>query len=47
MEDDERGTIDLAKRADLIMPDENPLTMEASRVTDVEPGMTISGGKVV
>ncbi len=47
MEEKERGTIEAGKLADLIVLDENPLTMEAAGLKDVEPGMTVVGGRVV
>ncbi len=47
MEENERGTLEPGKLADLIVLDENPLTMEASRLPHVAPAMTIVGGKIV
>lgn len=47
MEEGERGTIEAGKLADLIVLDENPLTMEAAGLTDVGLGVTIVGGNVV
>ncbi len=47
LEEKERGTIEAGKLADLIVLEENPLTMEAARLKDVAPAMTVAGGKVV
>jgi predicted amidohydrolase YtcJ len=47
MEEDQRGTLEAGKLADLIVLDENPLTMDASRLKDVAPAMTLTGGKIV
>ena len=47
MDETERGTIEPGKLADLLVLDEDPLTMDASRLKDVVPAMTIAGGKVV
>ena len=47
MEEDQRGTLEPGKLADMIVLDENPLTMEASRLQHVTPALTIVGGRVV
>ena len=33
--------------ADLIVLDENPLTVEAEKLQDIQPALTIAGGRVV
>ena len=47
MEENRRGTLEPGKLADMIVLDENPLTMEAADLQHVSPAMTIVGGKVV
>jgi len=47
MEETNRGTLEPGKLADLLVLDENPLTMETSRLQHVAPAITIAGGQVV
>jgi predicted amidohydrolase YtcJ len=47
MEEHQRGTLEPGKLADMIVLDENPLTMAASRLQHVTPAITIAGGKTV
>lgn len=47
MEENERGTIEPGKLADLIVLDDNPLTMQSSGLQGVAPAITIAGGKLV
>ena len=47
MEEEERGTIEPGKLADLIVLDEDPLTVAAERLQHIAPAITIAGGKVV
>jgi predicted amidohydrolase YtcJ len=42
-----RGTLEPGKFADMIVLDEDPLTVEAARLQHIAPAMTIAGGKVV
>jgi predicted amidohydrolase YtcJ len=46
MDEEERGTLEPGKLADMIVLDENPLNIEASRIQHIEPAMTIAGGRV-
>ena len=47
MEEHQRGTLEPGKLADAIVLDENPLTMDTTRIRDVAPALTIAGGRVV
>lgn len=47
LEEEARGTLEPGKLADLIVLDENPLTVEADRLQHLAPAMTIAGGRVV
>jgi hypothetical protein len=47
MEEEKRGTLEPGKLADLIVLDEDPLTISAERLATVAPAMTIAGGKLV
>lgn len=45
--EDERGTIEPGRLADLIVLPENPLTTSADRLKAMQPELTIAGGRVV
>ena len=47
MDEADRGTLEPGKRADLIVLDEDPLTMAAERIQHIEPALTVTGGRVV
>ena len=47
MDEDERGTLEPGKLADMIVLDDNPLTMPAGEIRHIEPALTIAGGRVV
>jgi predicted amidohydrolase YtcJ len=47
MDEADRGTLEPGKRADLIVLDEDPLTMAAERIQHIEPALTVAGGRVV
>lgn len=47
MEEDNRGTLEPGKLADMIVLDENPLACEVDRLQHIAPAMTLAGGKVV
>ncbi len=47
MEERQRGTLEPGKLADLIVLDEDPLTIDAARLQRIEPALTIAGGKIV
>ena len=45
-EEDERGSLEPGKLADLIVLDGNPLTEDAARLKDMTPELTLVGGRV-
>lgn len=45
--DDERGSIEVGKLADLVVIDEDFLTIPAEKIRDIEPHMTVLEGKIV
>lgn len=47
LDENERGSLEPGKQADLIVLRDNPLTMEASALSAVRPDMTWVGGKKV
>lgn len=47
MAEHQRGTLEPGRLADLIVLDENPLTMDAARLKNLAPAMTIAGGQIV
>ena len=47
MDEADRGTLEAGKRADLIVLDEDPLTVAAERIQHIEPALTVAGGRVV
>lgn len=46
-EEDEKGSLEPGKLADLIVLADNPLTVDAARLRDLVPELTMVGGKVV
>jgi predicted amidohydrolase YtcJ len=46
-EEEAKGTIEPGKRADLVVLDENPLTVDPRTLRDIRVAMTIVGGQVV
>ena len=46
-EEDEKGTLEPGKFADLAILSEDPLTIEEDRIPDIEAVLTITGGRVV
>lgn len=47
LDEDERGTLEPGKRADLIVLPEDPLTLPAERLSAVVPDLTVAGGNIV
>jgi len=47
LDEDERGTVEPGKLADMIVLPENPLTVAAERLKNLAPDMTLVGGEVV
>jgi predicted amidohydrolase YtcJ len=47
LDEDERGTLEPGKLADLVVLDEDPLAIEAERIRHIEPALTVAGGRVV
>ena len=47
MDEDDRGSLAPGKLADMIVLDENPLTVDAGRIRHIEPALTVAGGRVV
>lgn len=47
LEDDERGTLEPGRLADLIVLPEDPLTIAPERLRDLTPDLTIVGGRIV
>lgn len=47
LDEEERGSIEPGKLADLIVLPENPLTVPAERLRELAPDATLAGGKVV
>lgn len=46
-EEDIKGTIDIGKLADLVVLEEDPLTIQPDKIKDVQVSLTILGGKIV
>lgn len=46
-DEDQRGTLEAGKLADLIVLPEDPLTMPAERIAALKPDMTVVGGRTV
>ncbi len=47
MDEDDRGSLAPGKLADMIVLDEDPLTVDAGRIRHIEPALTVAGGRVV
>ena len=46
-EEDEKGTIEIGKLADLVVLSQDLLTIDPERTTDTEVDLTVLGGRVV
>ncbi len=46
LDEDARGTLEPGKLADLVVLDEDPLTMPVGRIPHIEPALTIAGGRI-
>ncbi|HWA37921.1 MAG TPA: amidohydrolase family protein, partial [Burkholderiales bacterium] len=47
LDEDERGSLEPGKLADLIVLPEDPLTMPAARLPGLAPDLTVAGGRTV
>ena len=46
-EEDEKGTIEPGKFADLAVLSEDPLTIDEDRIPDIESVLTVTAGRIV